>query len=152
MFCHHPGLPYTEPHPGLFYTIELALISEIDPASVSTTTSREPADTPSTTRATCVKNFFVQKNFTLFIPTHYNRPYLRHLYICIINYFVCCFCITIDVQVHSAHPIMRHYFRCCFEVDGVTITRFSTQLPNDECGSPLSYYCWGVLMRNILTA
>ena len=67
MFCHHPGLPYTEPHPGLFYTIELALISEIDPASVSTTTSREPSDTPSTmqnlhtsTRATCVKNSFVR--------------------------------------------------------------------------------------------
>ena len=53
MFCHHPGLPYTEPHPGLFYTIELALISEIDPASVSTTTSREPSDTPSTYFNTC---------------------------------------------------------------------------------------------------
>ena len=63
MFCHHPGLPYTEPHPGLFYTIELALISEIDPASVSTTTSREPADTPSTTRATCVR--------TLLYPFHH---------------------------------------------------------------------------------
>ena len=48
-----PRLPYTEPHPGLFYTIELALISEIDPASVSTTTSREPSDTPSTYFNTC---------------------------------------------------------------------------------------------------
>ena len=140
MFCHHPGLPYTEPHPGLFYTIELALISEIDPASVSTTTSREPSDTPSTYFNTC---HLCEK---LFCQAHYIRefwrPYLLHLYICIFNYFVCCFCITIDVQVHSAHPIMRHYFRCCFEVDGVTITRFSTQPPH-ECGLPLSYcYCW----------
>ena len=38
-------------------------------------------------------------------------------------------------QSCSVHPIMRHYFRCWFEVTGVTITGFSTHPPpHDECG------------------
>ena len=143
MFCHHPGLFYTAPHPGLFYTIELALISEIDPASVSTTTSREPSDTPSTycnTCHLCEKLFCQAKLYFIHSITLQQRVLatisLTPMYIFVS--LVILYVVFVSQQtckcIYSAHPIMRHYFRCCFEVDGVTITRFSTQLPHDECG------------------
>ena len=47
----------------------------------------------------------------------------------------------------SVHPIMRHYFRCCFEVTGVTITDFSTGAPHDQCVLSLSKDFLKILRR-----
>ena len=54
----------------------------------------------------------------------------------------CTKCVPVRVSC-SVHPIMRHYFRCWFEVTGVTITGFSTEAPDDECGcAPSSSLCF----------